>query len=354
MERQGRKGKIAINFHKEVYTLDMSNFWSITGTIATIIFGFLSIYLVIKRRYPGKITYITEECINLFEALVKNFEEISIKYKYQPIHENIVYLRGIFLNTGDTDIKPDMVEENLSIILPEGYKWLTAKITKASSLNQNLIINDSNQLFLELGLFKKKEFIQFEALAEVIKENNTISSGINLKKLLAFKHRIADTGKVEIKEMVGNQRLKKNYSMIKLSCVMSIIMIFLVVLSGIVVKKSKITQLHVQTIEKNKIIESKMYPRTDGTIFLKSINSKYQETIPIQQLISSKKYKLTVAKNNFFDPLILIAVSINLLMISILMGLSYLEIYQTKKISKILRVGEPSPKIKLKRKYVIN
>jgi len=192
--------------------MDIGIVIGIIGTIATIIFGILSVYLVIKRKYPGEITFIQEECINLIDTIAKNFDDISIKYRSHEIQEDIIYIRGVFLNSGNIDINDGMVEKELTFNIPQGYKWLNSKITKSSSnINKEIENEDDNNLNFKLGLFRKKEFIQFEGLIECQKrEDNSAST---LVDNLIFNHRISDVKKIAIKEIATDIHLKKYLSL---------------------------------------------------------------------------------------------------------------------------------------------
>ena len=173
---------------------------TILGTILSIVFGILSIDLFKKKKYPGRITFIEERATGLFASLVKNFPQIAISYENQPINQQIVLLRGFIINQGIIDINESMVEERLALKLPDGFKWLTAKIVDASEGSKaNVQITDSH-LYFNLGLFKKNEFVRFEALLDVpVQQSSNISSLKLLREELKFVHRIADTAVVETK-----------------------------------------------------------------------------------------------------------------------------------------------------------
>ena len=176
-------------------------FWlSILGITLTVIFGFLGIYIVKAKRYPGRITYVREESIGLFDTLVKNFPQITIQYEGENISKQIVLVRGYLINTGDIDIKESMVDDKLKISLPPEFAWLNSKIVEGSIGNKfHLTPVNKNELELDLGLFKKDEYLRLEALVEVPISQGKTSPLVSDK--LSFSHRIADTSKVEIKTL---------------------------------------------------------------------------------------------------------------------------------------------------------
>lgn len=170
---------------------------AIVGVLATVTFGALSIYLFVKRRYPGQITFVVEDCIGLFESIVKHFPELAVSYKNSPVGEGIVLLKGALLNTGSKDITKEMVDGRLRLELPDKFKWLQAKVVFSSPDVQAQIEQEPRTLTFDTGLFRCREFVRFECLAEVpILDDGTASIEARLLKELDVTHRIADTQEV--------------------------------------------------------------------------------------------------------------------------------------------------------------
>jgi hypothetical protein len=189
--------------------MDNSTFLAIVGTLATVILGSWSIYLALKRRYPGHITFLKESSIGLFDSVVTSLPELSILYNNTPISQNLVLLKGILHNTGSIDITEDMVKEKLSIVLPEGFKWLAGKVVSSSpKIQASIRIDAPTILTFDLGLFRCDEYIRFEALAEVpLPRNSSNKTGGGateiLTKSVSFQHRIANTRKITVEDLVS-------------------------------------------------------------------------------------------------------------------------------------------------------
>ena len=62
---------------------------AIIGTLATIVLGGWGIYLAVKRRYPGRITFIIEDSIGLFDSIVRNLPELAVLYKGESVRQNL-------------------------------------------------------------------------------------------------------------------------------------------------------------------------------------------------------------------------------------------------------------------------
>jgi hypothetical protein len=182
----------------------MSIFLSVLGVIATLLFGAWSVYLAINSRYPGELTIVREELIDLFDSVVKNISDLQVLYKGRPATPNLVLLRGAIVNTGKRDISPQMVEQPLRGQLPDGYTWLAARVVSSSpNVSANLDVGmDAHNVTFATGLLRRGEFIRFQALAEV---PLSTTAGASLSKssaprefwrVLSFSHRIAETGPV--------------------------------------------------------------------------------------------------------------------------------------------------------------
>jgi len=108
-------------------------------------------------------------------------------------------LKGYLVNTGKIDIKRDMVNSPIMLCLPEGYRWLEVKLVSSSSgvfTDIHILPDNNRNIEFKFELFKREEFVQFEALAEVPESNSKKPSSL-IEEAIGFSLRISDTGKVE-------------------------------------------------------------------------------------------------------------------------------------------------------------
>lgn len=320
--------------------MDIGIVIGIIGTIATIIFGILSVYLVIKRKYPGEITFIQEECINLIDTIAKNFDDISIKYRSHEIQEDIIYIRGVFLNSGNIDINDGMVEKELTFNIPQGYKWLNSKITKSSSnINKEIENEDDNNLNFKLGLFRKKEFIQFEGLIECQKrEDNSAST---LVDNLIFNHRISDVKKIAIKEIATDIHLKKMKRRIRLAYMMIGVMVLYIALFIALFQFSDYTNINYKS--KKDGVEYSARVHTNGEVELKPIDGGEEIEINYLSLYDIDQFEPKISNREFnsFFPII-IFLGVFLLLSLAYLGLSMSEFKQSKKLNTLLKKEDES------------
>src|ERR1035437_1453816 len=169
---------------------------AVLGILATVLFGIWGVYVVIHRRYPGELTFVVEDCIGLFETIVKNFPDLAVLYQAEPVSRGLALLKGTFHNTGHKDITPEMVGKSITLHLPEDFKWLAAKIVGSSPDVHAYVEEDSTSVRFSTGLFRCEEYFRFEALAEVpVSDSDRPIEGRLLTALIPS-HRIADTGTI--------------------------------------------------------------------------------------------------------------------------------------------------------------
>lgn len=159
--------------------METSLLLGIIGILATTVFGVLSLYVIKFRKKPGQITFLIEEVIGLFDSIVRNLPELSIKYQNEPIDQSVFLLKGCLINTGTKDITEAMMESELTISLSEGYKWLNAKQVSDSPPEVQLSILKRVHLIFNMSLFRCGEYIRLEALVEVPAQENLLRK-INL------------------------------------------------------------------------------------------------------------------------------------------------------------------------------
>lgn len=197
--------------------MELKNLLAIIGVVVTAAFGVWGVFLTIKlSRYSGRITFVKEQTIALFDAIVKNLDELSITYKGQEIGHNIVLIECALVNTGKFDISPTMIQKPIAISLPENFRWLTAKIVSTSAdVNAQVEMENDNTIKLNPGFFRCNEYIRFQALAEVPtneddkKQNHKVSISEQLEKSMQFTQRILNTRKIDRRTLEDPKRAKQ-------------------------------------------------------------------------------------------------------------------------------------------------
>jgi len=267
---------------------------SILSVFATILFGWLGIHLIRQRRYPGKIVFVKEASIGLFDAIVRNLPELSISYRGQAVseHLNLVLLKGFLVNMGTKDIAPIMVGTPITFGLPEGYRWLAKKVVSHSpDVVADIVIEQDRELVFRMGLlrYKEPEHVRFEALAEVPMGEEGKDVARRLEKGMTISHRIQDTGKITT-ERVTRGEIKFWDRNILLVLVFSLAMIGGMSLALFELRDRAVLHF-LLTTEKDGIVEIMITPRLDGTLTIEGVEQPYSETVSVVEFFSERQWE---------------------------------------------------------------
>jgi hypothetical protein len=176
-----------------------------SGNFALGFFGALGtaygIFLHFKFKHPSKVVLFIDDVLPLFDRIVKNLPEISIRHRNKKIAPGLILVKAILLNNGNKDITAESIASELSVILPRDCKWISCKTTKTTFGVQSRLNLIDQVLCLSKSLFRRGDLIVFEALLEV-PEEKSIKDVEDLRKILSVRHRIADTAEVKIEPMV--------------------------------------------------------------------------------------------------------------------------------------------------------
>jgi hypothetical protein len=268
--------------------MSFSTVLTIAGLLLTAVLGIWSIYLAIKRRYAGEITFVQEYALGLFDSMVKNFPDLSIKFKRKSIGESLVLLKGYLVNTGSKDITPEMVAEPIRIKLPEGYRWLTAKIVESSpSVQASVGILDKTHLSFDMGMFRCDEYIRFECVSESPIHGEAglsqINAATNFLKSMKFAHRIADTAPIRWSVLTTEGKPSELTILMKI-CVMVILVAAFSLAFGYSSYRDNRFKVHYFLSSNGAAFEVNLNSLPDGQIQLKGVVSSYDETVPSSEL----------------------------------------------------------------------
>lgn len=162
----------------------------VLGIILAIIFG-IPAYFFLFQKKKTKLFFIKDKQINLQDDLLKNFDNLSIKYNDVEINDEITFVKGHIMCVGDKDING---RSNKIEIFADNILWLDFKITNTSrDLDvKSTIIND--KVLIEFGLLKSGESFEFEG---IINNNNSLNQNEEKNIKLNFFHRIPNLLKIE-------------------------------------------------------------------------------------------------------------------------------------------------------------
>lgn len=174
---------------------------AVFGVIATIIFGYFGIRYTLKYRKRTEIIFLKNNSISLFKTVVKNLEDVEIKFQGKKIDENLILFKGTFFNNGNFDIDKSIVHKPLEIELPENYTWIRHKLVEKSD---DLILSskiNNHKLIFEWDLLKEGEYFTFESLVEYKSKpedkNPELDVTRGLTKNMKINHRITNLKNID-------------------------------------------------------------------------------------------------------------------------------------------------------------
>lgn len=183
--------------------MDIQTLLAVAGIAATVLLGVWAIIITVRYNRSVDITFALDQVIALTDDITQNFPDLTVQFRNQPVSDNLVLLKGYFINTGKKDISREMTEQQITLNVPVEFEWVECKVVKCSpSLKADAHIHGKAEIRLETGLWKVKEFFRFEALAKVpvvkVDPDNlpTDYPTRRLMRALTFSHRIADSKEI--------------------------------------------------------------------------------------------------------------------------------------------------------------
>jgi len=318
--------------------LDLSTFLTIIGTIATLVFGFLSIDLFKRKKNPGKLIIVKQTAIGLFNNIAKNFDEISIQYKGAPIKENVLYIKAGILNDGDIDIDGKSVEKTLNLSLKDNLKWIKAKVTHSSpELKCKTEIGEEDKsLKFDFGLIRRNEFFQFEALIET---NDSSVQAEDIYDNIIISHRIPNTQKVITTSLLSEEQIvrkKKKMKSFGINIGAQFLgVVFLFFFQILYIRDAPILY---KTIDGQ---EFKVTAKSDESIQLKNNITKEEKIISINEFKTPQKYIPFIPRQTFWQKITATGYIIPVLLIFIIIfiGSEYWELKKAKKYYKLFDIA---------------
>ena len=321
--------------------MDISLILTIIGLGATFIFGFLSIDLFKRKKYPGKLTFVKQSSVGLFDSFVKNFPQISILFENKPIKDNLIYIKGSLINDGNIDIEGNRIEKPISIKLPDKYSWINCQITdKSQNLTSHISFENNKNLALNFGLFRKGEFIQIEGLIEA---SHDILNDDDIFDSIKFDHRISQTQKVSKTNLLSEDQLKKKKVKISQRVWHSTVQMFIpFVLITIVFLFANSEEIKYKTIENNINSEYRATAKRNGKVELTNLKTSSKKVITISEFQDKDKYIPFVPEKNLVQTLKsnLFLIPFFLIMLLISIFSDYWQVKKNLKIYQILKNKE--------------
>lgn len=174
--------------------------------IIGILVSAIGVRLALKQRYPGKVTLLCDDLVNLKTSIFKNYLNQIID---DSDRQNTIFLfRGALLNDGSIDITSELTEKPITVEFTNNCKWQKTDISHISNDLKCRIEENDKELKFELGQFRKRESISFQS---IIISTDTYSKEA-IENAISPLHRIGQTGKIRKVRITDVDTLAKTLS----------------------------------------------------------------------------------------------------------------------------------------------
>lgn len=199
----------------------------VTTVISIAISAIITFFIAKWQMKKNKIVHFSINSYDIGKGLSNEFPEFQLHYGGEELADNVMVLKGGFINTGRNDINALKGDADIKLILPDECK---IKAFTISSSTEDLIVSvnkdNEKENILNFGvseIFKTDEFFKYTAIVETPKEIETLHSG------LKFRHRISNTDKIK-NTYIGPQKsqfVKRPYKIMMISSVIIAILMML-------------------------------------------------------------------------------------------------------------------------------
>ncbi len=270
----------------------------VTTIISIILSAIIAFFIAKWQMKKNKIVHFSINSYDIGKGLSNEFPEFQLHFGGEGLADNVMVLKGGFMNTGRNDINALKGDADIKIILPEECR---VKAVKVFPSTEGLIVtaNKDKENIINFGiseLFKTNEYFKYTAIVE--------TSG-NIEYLydeLVFQHRILNTEKIR-NAHIGQHINRFRKSIYKLILPTYLIMCLLFVLLSIYQKVNfkiyqestgKEVKIHIDPHSNLYVDEGISVPFiTDEIISQKELNEDYR-IVPITKF-RWKNFEFTMA-----------------------------------------------------------
>ena len=138
---------------------------TVIGVLVTVLIPIIGLFL--RRQEHRQLDVIVDREVALVNQVVGDLKNFSIVIEGTPASDQVVWITGWVINSGNYDISYGMVERLLILKLRENMQWLRGRIEHCSSdLQCDLKRPTSQELEFTWILLRKGEYIRFDALLQ--------------------------------------------------------------------------------------------------------------------------------------------------------------------------------------------
>lgn len=170
-------------------------------------------YFTRKQMKKNEITHFSINSYDVGKGLKNEFPQFKLTYEDKELSNEVLVLKGGFINSGRNDIIGLKNDADINIILPEECSLKEIHVKQLSNdLGVKACKNKEKANIISFGIddkFMSGESFEYSAIIEATKEIS------NLHRKIEFKHRIPNTSKI-INEYIMRQLTHEGHPSIPL------------------------------------------------------------------------------------------------------------------------------------------
>lgn len=165
--------------------------------VLSVVGGILGIPITLYLRRRGELSCILDNPIGLVNDIAENFSNLQISYEGKPATEQLFYIKGYLMNTGNIDIDRNMIYDHfLFVPTSENIRILELSLDKEKSSIVPVVEN----FCFKFDLLKSDEFCAFEILLQspansgrplILLQGRAKDVKIKMRKLIDFSLRFS-------------------------------------------------------------------------------------------------------------------------------------------------------------------
>jgi len=169
--------------------------------IITLIIGVV-VTIIVGARYSMKpsLYYYQIEPGSIFSKNIKEITNLKILYNDNELHNDVILLKVLISNNGNTDIDKSMIMKPLCIEFKHPIELLNVTIEKNNDISMKV---DGNKINFFWDLLKKKDYFILKIVLKICNNDNNILSDDLLNKYTYISSGITNLNKVK-KYRYGN------------------------------------------------------------------------------------------------------------------------------------------------------
>lgn len=179
----------------------------ISVILSSVLAIFITSYFTRKQMKKNEITHFSINSYDVGKGLHNEFPQFKLTYDNKELSNQVLVLKGGFINTGRNDITGLRNNSDINIILPNECSLREIKIKQLSKdLGVTVCKKDATNI-ISFGIDEKLmsgESFEYTAIIETTKEIK------NLHRKIEFKHRIPNTSQIRNEYIIGQQTQKGN------------------------------------------------------------------------------------------------------------------------------------------------